>query len=86
MKNIKANKKYGQNFLKDQYILNKIIESMPNNSNTIVEIGNITAVDYVASTITADIANTTPLPTATSFILFGKDNRANMASLLGYCA
>ena len=55
-------------------------------SNTIVEIGNITAIDYTASTITADIANTTPLPTASSFILFGKDNRANMASLLGYYA
>tara|TARA_R100000900_G_scaffold65740_1_gene52323 strand:- start:731 stop:1096 length:366 start_codon:yes stop_codon:yes gene_type:complete len=55
-------------------------------SSTIVEIGAITAIDYSANTITATIANTTPLPTSSSFILFGKDNRANMASLLGYYA
>ncbi|NQY95047.1 MAG: 16S rRNA (adenine(1518)-N(6)/adenine(1519)-N(6))-dimethyltransferase RsmA [Campylobacteraceae bacterium] len=39
MKNIKAKKRYGQNFLKDENILSKIIESMPNNSNHLVEIG-----------------------------------------------
>ena len=39
MENIKAKKKYGQNFLKDENILTKIIESMPNNSNHTVEIG-----------------------------------------------
>ena len=36
---IKAKKKYGQNFLKDESVLLKIIESMPKNSNKIVEIG-----------------------------------------------
>jgi len=40
MKNdIKAKKKFGQNFLKDQSVLNKIIQSMPHNTNHIVEIG-----------------------------------------------
>ncbi|WP_419770871.1 MAG: 16S rRNA (adenine(1518)-N(6)/adenine(1519)-N(6))-dimethyltransferase RsmA [Candidatus Marinarcus sp.] len=39
MNNIKAKKKYGQNFLKDDNILLKIIEAMPNNNNHIVEIG-----------------------------------------------
>jgi len=39
MEKIKAKKKYGQNFLKDDSILNKIIEAMPNNNNHIVEIG-----------------------------------------------
>lgn len=39
MKNVKAKKEYGQNFLKDSQILNKIIESMPHNKNHIVEIG-----------------------------------------------
>lgn len=34
-----AKKKYGQNFLKDESVLIKIIESMPQNSNHIVEIG-----------------------------------------------
>jgi len=52
-------------------------------SNTIVEIGNITAIDYAASTITADIANTTPLPTASSFILFSKNNKPNIGSMVG---
>ncbi len=36
---IKAKKKYGQNFLKDESVLIKIIESMPKNNNKVVEIG-----------------------------------------------
>ncbi len=36
---IKAKKKFGQNFLKDESVLFKIIESMPNNDNHLVEIG-----------------------------------------------
>lgn len=39
MKNIKAKKKFGQNFLKDDQVLIKIIQSMPHNDNHIVEIG-----------------------------------------------
>jgi 16S rRNA (adenine1518-N6/adenine1519-N6)-dimethyltransferase len=34
-----AKKKFGQNFLKDKTILNKIVEAMPNNNHKIVEIG-----------------------------------------------
>ena len=39
MVEIKAKKKFGQNFLKDESILFKIIEAMPNSNNHIVEIG-----------------------------------------------
>lgn len=39
MKQIKAKKKFGQNFLKDESVLFKIIQSMPHNNNHIVEIG-----------------------------------------------
>ncbi|WP_323586912.1 16S rRNA (adenine(1518)-N(6)/adenine(1519)-N(6))-dimethyltransferase RsmA [Aliarcobacter butzleri] len=39
MEKVKAKKQYGQNFLKDSTILDKIIQSMPNNKNHIVEIG-----------------------------------------------
>jgi len=39
MNNVKAKKRFGQNFLKDGNILTMIIESMPNNSNHTVEIG-----------------------------------------------
>jgi len=34
-----AKKKFGQNFLKDQSVLRKIVEAMPKNENKIVEIG-----------------------------------------------
>lgn len=34
-----AKKKFGQNFLKDETVLQKIVEAMPNNNNKIVEIG-----------------------------------------------
>jgi 16S rRNA (adenine1518-N6/adenine1519-N6)-dimethyltransferase len=39
MEKIVAKKKFGQNFLKDKTILQKIVEAMPNNDNKIVEIG-----------------------------------------------
>tara|TARA_R100000734_G_scaffold14511_1_gene10697 strand:- start:44 stop:457 length:414 start_codon:yes stop_codon:yes gene_type:complete len=61
-------------------------------SNTIIEVGEITEIDYTGGNgnaegqIVANIENATPLPTNTSFFFFGKDNRANMASLLGYYA
>ena len=34
-----AKKKFGQNFLKDESVLRKIVEAMPNNDNKVVEIG-----------------------------------------------
>ena len=36
---VQAKKKYGQNFLKDENVLRKIIEAMPKNDRKIVEIG-----------------------------------------------
>ncbi len=39
MERIKAKKQFGQNFLKDESILNKIIEAMPNSTNHVIEIG-----------------------------------------------
>jgi len=38
-KSVVAKKRFGQNFLKDVSVLHKIIQSMPNNENKIVEIG-----------------------------------------------
>jgi 16S rRNA (adenine1518-N6/adenine1519-N6)-dimethyltransferase len=37
--NVKAKKRFGQNFLKDDNVLVEIIQSMPNNTNHLVEIG-----------------------------------------------
>jgi len=39
MEKVVAKKKFGQNFLKDEAVLQKIVEAMPNNDNKIVEIG-----------------------------------------------
>ena len=39
MEKIVAKKKFGQNFLKDRTVLQKIVEAMPNNDHRIVEIG-----------------------------------------------
>ncbi len=39
MENVVAKKQFGQNFLKDDGVLHKIIQSMPKNNNKIVEIG-----------------------------------------------
>ena len=56
------------------------------NSNAIVEVGAITSVNYNDFQVIADIENSTALPDSNSFFFFGKDNRANMSSLLGYYA
>jgi len=37
--NVVAKKKFGQNFLKDQSVLRKIVEAMPKSENRLVEIG-----------------------------------------------
>jgi len=37
--NVVAKKKFGQNFLKDETVLRKIVEAMPKNENKLVEIG-----------------------------------------------
>ena len=51
---------------------------------SLVEMGNITAItDF---TITCNIAASTPRPAPSSFILFSKDNRVNVASVTGYFA
>ena len=55
-------------------------------SDNIVEIGVIDGVNYTTNTITSDIPNYTIRPTNSSYIMFSKDNRANMASLAGYYA
>lgn len=39
MEKVKAKKKYGQNFLKDESVLTKIIESMPKEKRQVIEIG-----------------------------------------------
>ena len=39
IESVVAKKKFGQNFLKDQSVLVKIVEAMPKNDNKIVEIG-----------------------------------------------
>jgi len=36
---IKAKKRFGQNFLKDEFIKHKIIQAMPNDNTSVVEIG-----------------------------------------------
>lgn len=55
-------------------------------SESAVKLGPIVAVNYAQKTITCNVPNSVVLPTTSSFFFFEKDNRANMASLLGYYA
>ena len=54
----------------------------------ITNINNTTSLDdgTETTTLTCDIATTTPIPTTTDFIFFSKDNKVNLTSLLGYYA
>lgn len=52
------------------------------NSSSVVEIGVITSISGLVVTIGTQINN----PPNNSFILFSKDNKANLSSALGYYA
>ena len=60
----------------------------------IVKIGKITAINNTTSlddgtettTLTCNIEESTEIPTTSDFILFAKDNKVNLTSLLGYYA
>ena len=59
------------------------------NYNDIVKIGNIISIDRVTNTIVCNwdpSPTTAPYPTSDDFIMFSKDNKANLSSLLGYYA
>ena len=59
------------------------------NQNDIIQIGEITAIDKVNNTITC-LFNPNPTgaapPNSNDFIMFSKDNKANLSSILGYYA
>jgi hypothetical protein len=46
----------------------------------------VVSINYGANTIVCNIASETVRPTATSFILFTKDNKVNTSGILGYFA
>ena len=52
-------------------------------SSSVVEIGVISAITSASITIANNLVNTLP---AGAFILFSKDNKANLSSILGYYA
>ena len=52
----------------------------------LIEIGNITSVNNTTNVIQVYTGGTTTRPTTSSFIMFSKDSRANMSSLMGYYA
>ena len=56
-----------------------------NDGTNIVKIGDVTA-PLSTTQIQATVESTLVLPTASSFILFSKDNKANLSSLIGYYA
>ena len=56
-----------------------------NNGTSLVEIGPVTA-PLTSTQIQATVLSTLVLPTSNSFILFSKDNKANLSSLVGYFA
>jgi len=58
------------------------------NNADIVEVGPITSIGgtYSAPTITIDQNQVSPANGSTTFVLFSKDNKANLSSVLGYYA
>ncbi len=53
------------------------------NGETIVEIGEITSIDLTTNSIVVNIPPSTPRPTTSSFILFSKNNKPNIGSMVG---
>ncbi len=54
--------------------------------DVINKIGKIVDINQGTNSITCEIPSDQPRPTATSFILFTKDNTQNTGSVLGYFA
>ncbi len=54
--------------------------------DVISKIGRIVDINQGVNSITCEIPSDQPRPTATSFILFTKDNTQNTGSVLGYFA
>ena len=57
-----------------------------NNSslNDVIKLGTVTAL--TSTTITVDTPSNVTPPVENDFIFFGKDNRANLSSIIGYYA
>ena len=53
-------------------------------TGSLVEVGTVTAV--TSTTVSCNIATGDGRPTANDFILFSKDNKANLSTLKGYYA
>ena len=53
------------------------------NGDNIVDIGEITNINQANNSITVNIDPDTPRPTTSSFILFSKNNRPNIGSMVG---
>ena len=56
------------------------------NASNVVEIGIVTAIGGTFNNPTITVANNLSTPSGNKFILFSKDNKANMSSILGYYA
>ena len=59
------------------------------NYNDIVKIGNIISIDRVTNTIVCNWDPSppySPFPSLGDFIMFSKDNKANLSNVLGYYA
>mgnify|MGYP003142908534 FL=1 len=56
-----------------------------NNGTDVIEMGVVTS-PLSTTQIQLTVATTLVLPTTNSFILFSKDNKANLSSLVGYFA
>ena len=59
------------------------------NYNDIIQIGEIVSIDQIANSITCfwdPNPPFSPYPPAGAFIMFSKDNKANLSSMLGYYA
>jgi hypothetical protein len=56
-----------------------------NDGSNIIKMGNVTA-PLSSTQIQITVDTTLVLPTTNSFILFSKDNKANLSSLVGYYA
>ena len=59
------------------------------NYNDIIQIGEIVSIDQTANSITCfwdPNPPSSPYPPAGAFIMFSKDNKANLSNMLGYYA
>ena len=72
--------------LNEQAQVGDLLFYQANGSTTVIELGDITAINFTNKTVTVSISDTTKSPSQDDYVFFAKNNKAHQADIIGYFA